>query len=132
MTVPKKPRRVPVPSYAPIRRQIALAIDADASDQDTVTEICLIVAALAHDKADTWLQRRAADLGDAEAQQWLDNCREAFAEEIAAVLEVGSQLEAHLLACGLSASDAVAGVNWKLDREFFELRALARSRLLGW
>jgi hypothetical protein len=121
-----------VPSYAPIRQRIARAIEADAHDQDTVTDICLLVAAVAHDKADTWLQLRAADLGDAEAQQWLDNCREAFADDIAAVLEVSQGLEAYLLADGFSAEHAVAGVNLKLDLEFFQMPGLARRRMLGW
>jgi hypothetical protein len=121
-----------LPSYAPIRARIQAALAPADRAQDTVTEICILVAAIAHGQEDAWLQKRAADLGDQEARQWLEEAHEAFAEDIAAVLAVGQALEAHLVALGFStAADIEAGVNLKLHLEFFELPALARRALFG-
>lgn len=121
-----------LPSYAPIRARIAAALAPADRDQDTVTEICLLVAAIAHDKEPAWLQARAADLGDQEARQWLQEVHEAFAEAIADVLEVSQGLEAYLVSLGFSPAAVESGVNLKLGLEFFELPTVARRALFGW
>lgn len=120
-----------VPSYAPIRTQIAAALAPEDRDQDTVTEICLLVAAIAHGKESAWLQERGHDLGVEEAQQWLQTVNEVFAEEIAAVLHVSQALDTLLVASWVSQPAVDAGVNMKLSQEFFEMPAAAR-RHLGW
>jgi hypothetical protein len=116
----------PVPTYAPLRQQIADALALDERDQETITELCILVASLAHGEEAAWLQQQIPVLGEEDARQILEDVREGFADAIASVREVSHQLEAHLLACGLSAPDAVAGVNVQLGRELFELPGFAR------
>jgi len=123
-----KPER---PSYAPIRARIAAGLAMEEHDQDTVTEICILVAAIAHGKEDAWLQERVPELGIDEALEWLEDAREVFAEDIAAVLAVSQGLEALLVATGFHPPEVEAGVNLKLHLEFFELPALARRALFG-
>jgi hypothetical protein len=126
------PKPCLIPSFAPIRARITAALAPEDRTHDTVTEICLLLAAIAHGKEEAWLQHRTPVLGVREAWQWLEDAREVFAEDIAAVRQVSQELEAYLLASGCSAPAAVAGVNLKLDLEFFGLPRLARRRLLGW
>lgn len=121
-----------LPTYTPIRARIAAALAPADREQDTVTEICILVAAIAHGKEHAWLQERAADLGDQEARQWLEHAHEAFAEDSAAVLEVSQALEALLDAAGFHPPEVEAGVNLKLNLEFFELPAGKGRKLLGW
>lgn len=133
MTNPDQPQNgtslPPAPSYAPIRAQIAATLSLACRDHDTVTEICLIVAAIAHGTESAWLQARGRDLGGEEAQQWLQTAKEIFAEEIAGVLHVSQTLDAYLVACGLPGHLVQPAVNVKLALEFFELPAVARRHL---
>lgn len=122
-----------IPSYAPIRARIAAALAPEDRDPGTITEICLLIAAIAHEKEEAWLQARVPELGEQEARQWLQDVQEGFAEEIMAVRAVGQALEALLMASGFCTAAAIeAGVNLKVHLELFERPSVARRALFGW
>lgn len=97
-------------SYEPIRARIAEAFD---EDHETITDVCIIVAAIAHGQQHTLLRAYGPGL-IAEAQR-------LFSSEIADVHDISEALAAHYRAAGLAAEAIDANVNAQLQREFFRV-----------
>jgi hypothetical protein len=113
------------PSYRPIRASVAATVA-----PEDVTDVCLVLAALAHDKPHAWLTGGDSSRGMAEAFALLDDGAVLFAGEIAAIRAVSEACYAHGVAQGLEPWQAERGVHMKLCLELFEMPQLALKILL--
>lgn len=80
----------PGASYRPIRAQIQASLDTD--DAELVTDICLLVAVIAHHRQQTWLTQMATDGTEREALDQLKHVQQLWPEEIAAVRHLSDLL----------------------------------------
>lgn len=109
-------------AYAPIRARIQASLaPEEAEDAVTVTNLCLIVAAIAHGQQSTWLRIITEDLPEQEALELLADVQKAWPDEIAAVKTVSDNIAAFCRAHGLAHREE-AIVNGILRRDFFQMR----------
>jgi hypothetical protein len=113
------------PSYRPIRALVAATVA-----PEDVTDVCVVLAAIAHDKPHVWLTGVESSRHLAEAFALLDDGATLFADEIAAIRSVSEACYAHGVAQGLLPWQAERGVHMKLCLELFEMPQLALKILL--
>lgn len=108
----------PNSSYRPIRAQIQASLDTD--DAELVTDICLLVAVIAHGRQQTWLTQMATDGTEREALDQLKHVQQLWPEEIAAVRHLSDSLAGLCRQAGLTSGRINALIDTKVRREFFQ------------